>query len=110
MKKKEIIEASELPSNEKIYLKKDGLGWRVVHPIRNPDGTINIINLLFGGWRNLIILLIILAFVLGFFYIYQHDTAEMKKVVENPCLYCQNQYSSVLNSTYPLVDWRENNE
>jgi hypothetical protein len=86
MKKIEMISIN----GEKIHLKKDNLGWRIVNPIKNEDGSINIINLLFGGKRNLAILLIILLFVLGFFYVYHHDTAEMRKVVENPCLYCRS--------------------
>lgn len=33
---------------ERIFLKKDRLGWRVVHPIKI-DGKINWKNFLFGG-------------------------------------------------------------
>ena len=73
---------------EKIYLKKDFLGTRVVHPPKNEDGSWNWFNLLTGGWNNFILLLFILFLVLGFFYVYNHDTVEMQKVVENPCAYC----------------------
>jgi hypothetical protein len=89
MKHDKIIAASELPLEEKIYLKKDFLGWRIVHPMKDEDGSINWGNLIFGGWRNFFTLIIILMFVLGFFYVYYHDTTEMQKVVENPCEYCQ---------------------
>jgi len=42
---------------EVVELKKGTLGgWRVVHPIRNKDGTWNLFNLLTGGsLANLII-------------------------------------------------------
>ena len=48
---------------EKLYLKKDFLGWRIVNPIKNPDGGYNWINFLFGGWRNLITLILLLGFI-----------------------------------------------
>lgn len=85
-----IIEASELPEGEKIYLKRDLFGYRIVYPIKNEDGKINMVNLLFGGWRNLFFLVLFLLLITGFIYTYQHDTQEMQKVVENPCKYCQN--------------------
>ena len=85
---KDIIEAGDLPQDERIYMKKDFLGWRVVYPIKNPNGSINWFNLITGGKRNLIFTLIMIAFVLGFFWVYNHDTAEMQKVVKAPCSYC----------------------
>jgi hypothetical protein len=39
---------------EEIFFNKGLLGWSVVHPMRNPDKTINWFNLLTGGsWWNL---------------------------------------------------------
>ena len=43
----ETIEATQLPADEKVYLKKDFLGWRVVHPIKNEDGSYNWFNVCF---------------------------------------------------------------
>ena len=84
-----IFEAADLPEAEKIYLKKDKFGWAVIHPAKNPEtGKINWFNLLCGGVRNFAYLIIFILFVLGFFYIYYHDTSEMQKVVEDPCSYC----------------------
>ena len=48
---------------EKVYLKKDILGYRIVNPIKI-DGKINWINLLFGGKRNLVILIIYMVILL----------------------------------------------
>lgn len=51
--------------NEKIYLKKNRFGWKVVHPIKI-DGKINWKNLISGGnWWNLLIILIIILIILG---------------------------------------------
>ena len=83
-----IIKAEDLPEKENIYFKKDMFGYRIVHPIKNEDGTINVINLLFGGTRNLINLIIILLIMGALLYTYNHDIKEMKDVVENPCNYC----------------------
>ena len=64
----EIIEISQLPLGEKVYLKKDWLGWRVVHPIKNEDGTINWFNLIFGSKSNLIFLILVLLLLIGFYF------------------------------------------
>ena len=69
------IEKIEL-NGESIYLKKDFLGWRTVDPIMNEEGNPissmkdlptakidkdNVIRLIFGSKRNLLILIILLA-------------------------------------------------
>jgi hypothetical protein len=71
--KKTWIEASELPEGEKVYLKRDFLGWRTVEPWKNDDGTINKFNLLLGGKRNLFVLVIILIVALSI-YLAAHET------------------------------------
>lgn len=54
-----------------LFLKRDGESYRVVHPIKNEDGSINWFNLLVGGsWKNLIITLIVMIIVIGFLYEY----------------------------------------
>lgn len=73
---------------EKVYLKKGGLlkEWGQIYPPVNEDGTWNIPNLVFGGKRNLIRLLIyiIVIAILGFAIIegYGNYTA----LLENPCV------------------------
>ena len=108
-----IIKASDLPENEKVYLKRGILGYRLVYPIKI-DGKLNIVNFLVGGWANLFKLIFILLVVLGFIFIYYHDTKEMQKVVANPCEYClsldmQNtlgfRYSKL--SGYAIVNFSE---
>jgi len=83
-----------------INLKKDFLGYRIVHPIRNDDGTFNTFNFITGGWRNLITLIIILTIIGVALYGFMQVTDSCRDLAENPCdyfpdLYCQeNQFDS----------------
>jgi len=72
---KNIIEAQNIPVEEKVYLKKSkAFGWSVVHPYRNEDGTINWFNFLIGGsWWNLLIVGIVMFLILGCVYQYSMD-------------------------------------
>lgn len=65
------IKSIEL-DGEKIHLNKSKIfGWGVVHPNKNEDGSTNWFNILTGGsWLKLIITIIIILIVLGFFYEY----------------------------------------
>lgn len=95
-----IIEASELPEKEKIYLRKDFLGYRLVYPIKNDDGSINFFNLLFGGKRNLVFILIILIIFLLFYFGYKEMNSNLIKISKDPCSYCtdcQQQTRAFLN-------------
>lgn len=83
-----MIEASELPSNEKVFLKKDFLGWRIVHPIRNEDGSWNWFNLLFGSKSNLVFLIILLLVGVGLYFGITDLLEVYKEVATNPCDYC----------------------
>lgn len=90
---KKILEASELPENDKVYLIKDTFGYKIVKPIKKeltkPYSFNNIHwpNLLFGGWRNLAILLFILAIIMYHFH-------EDKLNLENARIDCENIYSN----------------
>jgi len=50
-----------------VYLKRSKIpltgDWQRIYPPVNEDGTWNVVNLLFGGWKNLIRLLIIGAII-----------------------------------------------
>ncbi len=53
-------------NGEVVHMKKDPLGWRVVRPIKNNDGTINWKNLIAGGsWIKLIAILVFVAICIG---------------------------------------------
>lgn len=84
-----VTKAEELPEHEKVYLKKGWEGeWRVVHPHRNEDGTLNLANFLFGGRGNFVRLLITMVIVLSAIYGFWMVHESMMHAVENPCLYC----------------------
>ncbi len=54
--KKKIVKAEDLPQAAKVYLVKQGKNYRVVHPIKNEDGSWNWFNLFTGGsWFNVIV-------------------------------------------------------
>lgn len=88
------IEAGELPADEKIYFKKDMLGWRIVHPYRNPNGTYNWINLFIGGWRNFLTLVLILLIAGFVMWSYNHDVQAIQenygKIADNPLGWCHD--------------------
>jgi len=93
-----IIRAKDI--QEKVYLKKDMLGWRVVEPYKDPDtNKINWFILITGGKKNVATLIIILIF-LGIGYAGVKETiGNYKTIAENPCDYCnscQEQTSNVL--------------
>lgn len=60
---------------DKIYMRKSFDGWRIVYPIKNPDGSWNMTNLILGGsiWKFLKFLMIFL-FLIGAIYVYHLDT------------------------------------
>ena len=89
-----IIETQDLPFGDKVYLKKDIFGYRVVYPNKNPDGSWNIINLLFGGWNNLLLLIIFIAAILLVLYGGYSNVQQVENfysnISENPYEYCTN--------------------
>ena len=85
-------------NDEKVYLRKDWLGWHVVYPIRNEDGSWNWFNFLFGGKANLITLIIIL--VLAAFLLFGVSTmfASCRDLATNMGSYCHhNDAVSLIN-------------
>lgn len=84
-----IIEASELPENEKIYLKKDWLGWRVVEPFRNENNKIIWFKFFFGS-KRMIFQLIIYILIGLLFYIGIHEImSQCSMIMSDPCRYCK---------------------
>ena len=79
---KNIIEAGQLPEAEKVYLKKDFLGWRVVEP------PTKWFHWIIGSKRNIALLIFILLLSSMFYLGIKQMTSECKKLAENPCNYC----------------------
>ena len=74
-----------------IYMKKDSLGWRLVHPIKKPDGTYNWINFLVGGKRNFVVLIIILIMFGLLFLGFNEVVSSCRLIAKNPCEFCSLQ-------------------
>lgn len=72
-KKLKEVEVDE----EKVYLRKDKLGWRVVTPDK----------LILGNKRNIIILIVLLIIVICFFLAYFELSNQVKDMIINPCNY-----------------------
>lgn len=93
---KKIIESKELPTDEKIYLRKGWAGWRVVEPIKDPKTNKFI-------WRNFLnrkgfVSLIWVILILFFSYMaFQEQLTNYKNVLENPCDYCFMKQEAFLN-------------
>ncbi len=95
-----IYKIDEVPEEENIYLAKDKLGWRVVHPIKNEDGKINWFNFLFGSWSNLIILLFWLILIATFFLAYNEVAKQLTSCL-HPVL-----YSIPIDVPAGVLSWR----
>ena len=78
---------------EGLYVKKSFDGYRVVHPIKNDDGTWNWFNLFTGGscwnWVKVILVMALIFFVT---WSYMHDVKAYReitdKIFEDPIGWC----------------------
>jgi len=83
--------------NERIYLKKDWTGWRVVEPIIEPETRKFIWSNLFS--KKGFLMLGILLIILGSLYLaFKEQLANYRYVLEHPCELCSN----IINKT--IVD------
>lgn len=99
--KKKIIEAHELPHDEKIWLKKDWAGYRTVNYWkRDPDldanifkpktwDNINWFNLVLGGKSGLLQSSIYIIIALVLYVGINQVITEYRDAAENPCDYCR---------------------
>lgn len=101
-----IISVSDLPVSERLFLKKDLFGYRIVNPVRDPStNKIIWVNALVGGWRNFFVLVFLLVLILLFFKGHEELTSELRLVAESPCEYCgycSSEFSDVLVSDVEL--------
>lgn len=76
--KKIIVDGNE------VFLRKSGNNYRVVHPVRNEDGTFNWFNFITGGsWTNLIIIAVIVFLILGLLYEYSKNIETLLNCFNN---------------------------
>lgn len=79
---KGVIEAADLPHDEKVYLKKDMFGWRVVEPPKNWFRWI------MGSNRNIAELLIFMVVMGLIFFGVTELIGSYQYIVANPCEFC----------------------
>ena len=84
---KKIISVKDIPLDEKVYVRKDFLGYRVVEPLKDPETGKFI-------WKNFLnkrgfIMLFILLLILSFTYLaFQEGISNYREVMKNPCKFC----------------------
>jgi hypothetical protein len=72
---------------EDINLKKDFLGWHIVYPWKNDDGSINWFNFLTGGsWIKLIIVIVFVLLIVGAIYEYTSNINALLSCFEDPII------------------------
>ena len=83
--KEGIIKAEDLPEKEKVYLKRSFDGWRVVHPWRNDDGSMNWFNFFTGGsWWNIVFVVGIVAILVSIFFEYSSNIQFFMECFKTP--------------------------
>lgn len=98
-----IIEASELPSEEKVYLKKDFLGWRVVSsPLEKFEPSFawlkrNWFTIIFGTKSNLAFLIVVLIIGVLLYFGINELIAHYKLIADNPCNFCKDCFEQTRN-------------
>ena len=77
--------------DDNIEVRKDFLGWKLVYPIKNEDGSINWKNLILGGsWYNFFKVILLVAFLLGTLWLYFKDLSVCMEAFRNPCNACMD--------------------
>lgn len=86
---------------ERVALKGGKNNWRVVAPIKDESGKLNWFNLLTGGKRNLITLIIFLLVVTFALWSYNHDIKEIQAsyqaIANDPIGWCKDVNSGSVN-------------
>ena len=73
-----------------IYLKKGKLGYRLVYPWKDEEGTHMKNVLLNGSWENFIKLFVLVSFILISAVLYMHDVKVCNYMIENICDFSMN--------------------
>lgn len=86
---KKGIPKEELPEDaivtEKVYIKRSLLplgDWARIHPPIKENGKVHWVNLIFGGKKNLIKLIIILGIIAFIFFQFYNDFQEIQRLNE----------------------------
>jgi hypothetical protein len=82
-------EASQLPEGDKVYLKKDWFGYRVVLPAKNEDGSWNWLNLM-GGKKGIVLGIFYIVLAILFYLGVKELIGNYALVAANPCDFCKD--------------------
>ena len=85
-----IIEASGIPEDTKVYLKKDWTGWRVVEPIMDENKKILWKRLIFGTRKERVFLAFIILIIISGYLAYREQLNNYYSVLNDPCSYCKD--------------------
>lgn len=88
--KNKIIEASQLPEDTKVYLKKDSAGYRVVEPVKDENGKILWKRIILGTKRERRFMYFIIFLALVSWLAFNEQLDNYNRVMENPCAYCNS--------------------
>lgn len=84
-----IIKAEELPEGENVYLKRGITGeWRVVHPWKRDDGSLNWFAIIFGSKGNFLLLIVIMLIAFALYFGVLQLIGAYQEVAANPCGFC----------------------
>ncbi len=93
--------------DEVILIKKSRLwligDWRRIYPSVNEDRTWNIPNIIFGGWKNLVSLVLIGILIAMIFFGFYEVFNQLEFIKENVCQICQNQTAQAVNMYKPSL-------
>ena len=70
--------------------------WKEINPPLTEDGNVHWINLIFGGWRNFIVLIIVLGIV-GMFFLAYNDVVTLLEFYQNHP--CYNAFEECINNS-----------
>ena len=84
------IDKEGISHTEEVIMKRSRLplvgDWGRIYPVINENGNINWINVVFGGKKNFIKLLLILGIIALFFFGVYDILHQSKILMENPCV------------------------
>jgi len=82
----EEIKPNTYKIDEQTHLKKTKESYRLIYPIKDSKGNINLKNLLIGGrWSNFFLILFIVSLLLYLSWGYKADIEAFEEYIEENC-------------------------
>jgi hypothetical protein len=71
--------------NKTVFISQNGTDFRIIHPLRNEDGSWNWFNILTGGsWTNVIIVAVAVFIICGLLWEYSSNINLLKDCFRVP--------------------------